>query len=414
MSNSLARRVLWFEGLESRRVLAAGVTFTGGIVTVEGTAKHDRIVVSLAGELSDQLSVVFNKTQHLFSLADVTELNINAGAGNDHVVIADTVTLLAIVYGGQGNDHLKGGGGRNEMFGEGGNDHLVGNAGDDVLVGGLGNDRLLGLAGQDQLEGNAGNDVLAGGEGDDLLIGDAGNDKIAGGLGNDEIWGGAGHDAIHAGDGDDLVHGEGGNDTIHAGFGDDTVYGEDGHDNVFGGDGNDWLDGGNGKDNLHGGFGDDSLKGGAGNDNLNGGQGNNLLDGDEGRNNLKNGTETDLDQPQPPDQPEVVEYVTYIQSEGGVQAQLVYTSTPLGDGNEEVLVVCINNAGHYSSLSIEIGGVVIGTVAIDPNSGAGVVTFSTIADQSHEHPFPTGFNLVDGAAVNIGPELHGFLNLTQV
>jgi Ca2+-binding RTX toxin-like protein len=414
MSKNLARRVLWFEGLESRRVLAAGVTLSGGIVTVEGTAKSDRIVVSLAGELSDQLSVVLNKTQHLFSLADVTELNINAGAGNDHVRIADDVTLLAIVHGGAGNDHLKGGGGRNEMFGDAGNDILIGGAGDDVLVGGLGNDKLLGLAGQDHLEGGAGNDVLNGGEGDDLLFGDEGNDKLVGGLGNDEIWGGAGHDTIRAGDGDDLVYGGAGHDTIHAGAGDDTVYGEDGHDRIFGGDGNDWLDGGNGNDLLHGGLGDDSLKGGAGNDILNGGQGNNLLDGDEGINKLKNGVETDLDNPQPPDQPEVVEYITYIQSEGGVQAQLVYTSTPAGDGNEEVLVVHLNNAAHYASLSIEIGGVVIGTVAIDPTSGGGVVTFSTVPDQSHEHAFPHGFALVDGASVHIGPELHGFLNLTQV
>jgi Ca2+-binding RTX toxin-like protein len=414
MSTNPARRMLWFEGLESRRVLAAGVTLSGGVVTVEGTNKADKILVSLAGPLQDQLSVVLNKSKHLFSLADVSELNINALGGHDKVVIADGVTLLAIVDGGAGNDHIKGGGGRNELFGGQGNDHLVGGAGDDVLVGGAGNDKLIGLAGQDQLEGGAGQDSLNGGDGDDLLIGDAGNDRIVGGLGNDEIWGGDGHDAIHAGEGDDTVYGGTGNDAIHAGAGDDTVYGEAGHDVIHGGAGNDWLDGGDGHDKLHGGWGDDSLKGGAGNDLLNGGQGNNLLDGDEGRNNLKNGVETDLDQPQPPDQPEVVEYITYIQSEGGVQTQLVYTSTPIGDGFEEVLVVHVNSAWHYSSLVIEIGGVVIGSVAIDPVSGGGVVTFSTIPDQDHEHEFPAGFVLVDGAAVSVGPELHGFLNLTQV
>jgi Ca2+-binding RTX toxin-like protein len=416
MSTNPARRVLWFEGLESRRVLAAGVSLAEGVLTIEGTHKNDRIVVSVVGELGDQLSVVLNKSQHLFSLADVSELNINALGGNDRVVIADSVTLLAIVDGGNGNDWLKGGGGRNEMFGGAGNDHLAGGEGDDVLVGGAGQDKLLGFGGQDQLEGGAGNDALNGGEGDDLLIGDAGHDRIAGGLGNDEIWGGTGHDLINAGDGDDLVHGEAGNDIVHAGAGNDTVFGEAGHDLLYGGDGDDWLDGGYGKDKMLGGQGNDSLKGGLGNDHLDGGAGDNLLDGDEGKNKLKNGVESDLDQPQQPDPPEVVEYITYLQSEGGSSTQLVYTNTPLGDAFEEVLVVHVNDAHAYSSLEvwIDYNGVatLLGEVVVV--NGSGVATFSTVPDQSHENAFPAGFNLLDGAAVSVGPELHGFLNLSQV
>jgi Ca2+-binding RTX toxin-like protein len=113
MSTNPARRALWFEGLESRRVLAAGVSLAEGVLTVTGSNKNDKIAVSVVGEAGDQLSVVLNKTEHLFALDDVRELRINSGAGNDRVVIADNVDLLAIVNGGRGNDWLKGRSGRN-------------------------------------------------------------------------------------------------------------------------------------------------------------------------------------------------------------------------------------------------------------------------------------------------------------
>lgn len=407
MSTNLLRRPLWFEGLEARRVLAAGVWLSEGVLHIEGSHKSDVVLVSVVG--GDKLGVLLNKSVHLFDLDQVTELNINAGAGNDKVVLANNVELLAIVYGGKGNDWLKGGGGRNEFFGEQGNDHLVGSAGDDVLVGGAGNDKLWGLGGQDQLEGGAGHDQLDGGEGDDLLIGDAGHDKIRGGAGLDEIWGGTGNDHLSGGEGNDILHGENGKDKLCGGLGDDQLFGEGGNDHLQGNEGNDWLDGGDGKDHLLGGHGDDSIKGGAGNDHLDGGSGNNLLDGDGGRNKLKNGTQVDLDQPPlPPDPPEVVEYITYIQSEGGVQAQLVYTN----DGNEELLVVYINNASHYSELSVTIGGFDLGLVQI--NDGTGYAVFSTLANDPEERSLPGSFQFVDGAAVQIGPELHGNLNLTEV
>ncbi len=409
MSTHLLHRRLWFEGLEARRVLAAGVWLSEGVLHVEGSHKSDKIFVSVAGEQGDKLFVQFNKSSHLFNLAEVSELQINAGNGNDKVYLASNVELLAIVYGGKGNDWLKGGGGRNEFFGEQGNDHLVGGAGDDVLVGGAGNDKLWGLGGQDQLEGGAGNDHLDGGEGDDLLIGDGGHDKVKGGAGHDEIWGGAGHDQLSGGDGDDVIHGEQGKDHLHGGLGDDTLFGEYGNDHVHGNEGNDWLDGGNDQDKLWGGDGDDSIKGGAGHDHLNGGEGNNLLDGDEGKNKLKNGTEVDLDQPPlPPEPPELVEYITYIQSEGGVQAQLVYTN----DGSEEVLVVYINNAYHYSELTVIIGGHELGTVTLE--DGTGYACFSTVCNDPHERALPGEFEFVHGASVHIGPELHGNLNLTEV
>jgi Ca2+-binding RTX toxin-like protein len=413
MSTNLYRR-LWFEGLESRRVLAAGVTLVDGVLTVEGTNRSDAIVVTVSGEFGDTLSVFFNRSVHSFQLSQVSELQIHAGGGNDKVWIADNVELLATVFAGNGNDWLKGGGGRNEFFGGKGNDHLVGSEGDDLLVGEEGNDRVWGLGGQDHLEGNAGNDHLDGGDGDDLMFGDAGQDKLKGGAGSDEMWGGFGHDHLSGGDDNDVVHGEAGKDHLHGGLGDDQLFGEDGKDHIDGNEGNDWLDGGGDKDKLWGGLGDDNIKGGAGNDHLNGGEGNNLLDGDEGNDKLIGGTEFDFDAPPPPPpEPEVVEYITYMQSEGGMQAQLVYTNSPLGDGHEEVLHVHVNNGYPLGQLLVTIGGVDLGYVNCDEN-GTAYLCYSTVCNDPGEQALPEGFGFVDGASVNVGPELHGFLNLSEV
>ena len=378
MSTHLVRRVLWFEGLESRRMLAAGVVLSEGVLTIEGTNKNDKIWVGLAGELGERLSVQFNKTTHLFDLDSVSELRINAGAGNDRVAIADNVTLLAIVFGGRGNDWLKGGGGRNEFFGDQGNDHLIGGAGDDVLVGGAGNDKLFGLGGQDQLEGGAGADALNGGEGDDLLIGDGGHDKIHGGAGRTKSGAAPAMTRSTAATATTSFTESKAKTTSTAAGATTICSATQGHDHIYGGEGDDWIDGGDGKDNLFGGWGNDSIKGGAGNDHLDGGAGENLLDGDEGRNKLKNGTEVDLDVPP---EPEWLEYVTYIQSEGGCFVSLVYTS----DGSQERLAVEVGSSFLFASLDVVIDGVHLGTITVDEN-GSGQIVFSTASRRRRREP----------------------------
>lgn len=393
MSASVLRRIPCFEGLESRRVLANSVTtLSAGLLSIEGTSKNDKIVVAVAGEFGDQLSVQVNKTVTFFALADVSEIQIDAGAGNDKVSLGADVLVGAHLDGGKGNDWLQGGGGSDVLLGGQGNDHLSGGGGDDVLVGDAGNDRLWGGAGNDELEGSAGHDKLSGDEGDDVLSGGAGHDRIHGGDGDDEAWGGNGHDLLYGG------------------AGDDELFGEEGHDLIYGQDGNDWLEGGSGKDKLVGGLGDDSLKGGAGNDHLDGGEGVNLLDGDEGRNKLKNGTETDLDQPPPP--PDVPEYLTTLQSEGTSSGQIIYQNSPLGDGFEQTLEIDVQGGVEGDMLAVVIDGRVLGILTVDA-TGQAHAKFSTVPDQAGERAFALNFTLVDGAEVSIGPELSGMLNLSQ-
>ncbi len=71
--------------------------------------------------------------------------------GNDTIDIASDITIPAELFGGAGNDVLRGGGGPDILIGGSGNDQLLGNAGMDLLVGGAGRDSLQSLGDGDVL-----------------------------------------------------------------------------------------------------------------------------------------------------------------------------------------------------------------------------------------------------------------------
>lgn len=74
--------------------------------------------------------------------------------GNDDAQVDEVITLPAWLYGGYGDDRLKG---------SAGNDYLEGGEGDDLLTGGEGRDILVGGYGADRLVGKAGDDILIAG-----------------------------------------------------------------------------------------------------------------------------------------------------------------------------------------------------------------------------------------------------------
>jgi Ca2+-binding RTX toxin-like protein len=78
-------------------------------------------------------------------------------AGDDDIEMAGSIGLSALLYGGEGDDRIKGGGGH---------DILLGGADDDLLVGGQGRDILIGGVGNDRLVGNADDDILVAGSTD--------------------------------------------------------------------------------------------------------------------------------------------------------------------------------------------------------------------------------------------------------
>lgn len=107
-----------------------------------------------------------------------------AGPGDDRVE-----AKRATVFGGAGDDRLlgpvpeKGRFNRSseKLYGGPGNDYIRGFAGDDTLVGSAGNDRIFGYGGNDRIWGKAGNDYLNGGSGFDLVVGGSGFDRAIGG-----------------------------------------------------------------------------------------------------------------------------------------------------------------------------------------------------------------------------------------
>src|SRR5213075_2326993 len=67
-----------------------------------------------------------------------------AMTGDDDIQVAGGVRLNTALYGGPGNDRIKGGGGQNIEIGCEGNDQLLGGPGRDLLIGGTGADDLNG------------------------------------------------------------------------------------------------------------------------------------------------------------------------------------------------------------------------------------------------------------------------------
>lgn len=223
---------------------------------------------------------------------------VNAGAGDDRIIVTSGQSLNTLILGGAGLDTVDFSEAyvnfaqsllsRERVIVQGGPDNSfvatienqsfrtstpittpAGPAGFAVVAGGSGVERFVGTNSADIFDlGNWTQSVTIESGGGDLIYTGLGNDVIVVLGGGSTIYAGAGADSITAGDGNDFLQGNQGNDTIAAGSGQDTVEG---------GQGNDLIDGGNGSDILHGRLGNDTLVGGAGSDTLFGGDGNDLI-----------------------------------------------------------------------------------------------------------------------------------------
>jgi Ca2+-binding RTX toxin-like protein len=218
-------------------------------------------------------------------MSEVTKgIEINAGGGDDQIIIGPGITLPTTLIGGDGNDTIEGGAENDQMFGDlgdssgvAGNDVLMGNGGRDILYGGDGNDTLSGGNKNDTLIGEAGSDSLIGGAGTldtvsyaekttavSISIDGIANDGTSGE--NDNIT--ATCEVFIGGSGDDFIRGSGKANVISGNAGNDTLIGGSGNDTLFGGPGNDSMDGQSGNDELNS-SGDnmiDTLIGGSGTD----------------------------------------------------------------------------------------------------------------------------------------------------
>lgn len=136
----------------------ASAQLAAGVLLVFGSDGDDylRFVVQ-----KTQL-IVYNGTAKLgtFEIAAIQHIEVAAGAGNDIVMLGDTIRIAATIYGGDGDDLIHGSAMNDRIFGEGGNDVIYGLGGDDWLDGGDGDDTLFGGAGIDFLFGGTGKNRL--------------------------------------------------------------------------------------------------------------------------------------------------------------------------------------------------------------------------------------------------------------
>ncbi|MEL6104936.1 MAG: PKD domain-containing protein, partial [Planctomycetota bacterium] len=255
----------------------------GRLVVHVGPESEQRI----EGDLSDGDDVIFVSTNEDNGstvitgfgtdqeFEGVTSVFIDAGFGDDKIVIDQQFTLPVTVLGGYGDDDITGGGGRLTALGGWGDDVISGGSADDELFGeGTGQPNqtmfVVPTSGETVVVDHTDADLIDGGLGDDVLFGGPGIDQLQGGAGNDELDGGDGEDYVGGGDGDDVLRG---------GADDDVLSGDKGNDLAQGGPGLDFLQGGPGADRLEGGDDSDELFGGTGADELLGGDGDDLLVG---------------------------------------------------------------------------------------------------------------------------------------
>ena len=94
--------------------------------------------------LDGALSGPYQPTGHLIAFGQ---------AGDDLIEVYPTLTLPSLLFGGDGNDTLVGGGGPSVLVGGAGDDLLIGVGPRNILIGGTGSDVLIGLGRQDILIG---------------------------------------------------------------------------------------------------------------------------------------------------------------------------------------------------------------------------------------------------------------------
>ncbi|MBI4411260.1 MAG: hypothetical protein HY541_02105 [Deltaproteobacteria bacterium] len=186
-----------------------------GIYTVRGTTGDDLIEVNKIN--GNRVEIKVNgKTVDVVAYDKIRSLHIYGRNGNDEIVIDPALSIDTVVWGGEGNDTIRGSGGNNSIHGGAGNDRLYGNHGKDTIYGGGGDDFIDGREG--------GGDKLFGGSGDDLIYGaynNKYNEKIDGGKGNDTLRGGTEDTGTVSGI-----------ETVKQGYIDDDIF-----DDIFGEDG---------------------------------------------------------------------------------------------------------------------------------------------------------------------------------
>ncbi len=185
---------------------------SGSLITVNGLPEQLTVDHAEAADVLTIQAGAGNDTIDASALSNVT-LMFNGGAGNDTLAFngsnADDVIALSTFNGALVATH-----GASAVTVE------LADVENIAISGGDGNDIITAVnvltSAHLTLDGGAGNDTITGGAGADTLIGGSGNDTVIGGQGNDVATLGNGDDTFiwNPGDGSDVVDGGSGFDTL--------------------------------------------------------------------------------------------------------------------------------------------------------------------------------------------------------
>ncbi|WP_197231540.1 FG-GAP-like repeat-containing protein [Novipirellula artificiosorum] len=135
----------------------------GKALLVKGSASDDKIDVKFGSHDGD--FKVYIKTKSMDGPKDMGRFKFKGSDaainkvivygldGNDNIKVHSDLDVDAWIFGGDGNDKLRGGKGHDVLIGGDGDDKLDGKSGRDLLIGGLGADRLRGQRDEDILIG---------------------------------------------------------------------------------------------------------------------------------------------------------------------------------------------------------------------------------------------------------------------
>jgi Ca2+-binding RTX toxin-like protein len=151
-------------------VTGAGLT-PDGLLGVVGTEFKDVVNVQRKGSAIEVQGPFLGPGKVAFAIADVESIHVATCGGNDQIHVNNDVLAPAILDGGDGDDHVRAGGGASRILGGEGADHLFGGPADDQVLGGAGNDDLSGGPGTNLLDGGPENDHCNAAQGVNNLLG---------------------------------------------------------------------------------------------------------------------------------------------------------------------------------------------------------------------------------------------------
>jgi uncharacterized protein GlcG (DUF336 family) len=139
------------ELLESRELLSASATLSGGILSITGDNGRNHIEVAPNAAQSALVVRDFGVVVGQFNPNDVQSLDIVTGNGQNTVVIDKAVLQPAIVQLGNGNDIVYAGGGMTSVLGGTGSDKIYAGSAPDLLQSGSGKTQFFQVKTSDSL-----------------------------------------------------------------------------------------------------------------------------------------------------------------------------------------------------------------------------------------------------------------------